>query len=65
MQLRGWALKSDIDSFLEARALGRGEGANVPQLGDLLGAGLGSPGVWFGPGDSTDFLAASCPDEAT
>ena len=65
MQFRGWTLKSDLDNFLEARTLGRGLGTNNPQLEDLLGAGLGTPGVWFGVGDSSDFLAASHLDEAT
>ena len=65
MQFRGWTLKSDLDNFLEARTLGRGVGTNNPQLGDLLAAGLGTPGAWFGVGDSSDFLAASHLDEAT
>ena len=65
MQFRGWTLKSDLDNFLDARTLGRGVGTNNPQLGDLLGAGLGTPGVWFGVGDSSDFLAASHVDEET
>ena len=41
MQFRGWTLKSDLDNFLEARTLGRGEGTNNPLLGDLLVAGFG------------------------
>ena len=65
MQFRGWSLKSDLDNFLEARILGQGVGTNNPLLGDLLGAGLKNPGVWFGVGDSSDFLAASHLDEAT
>ena len=64
MQFRGCTLKSDLDSFLEARTLRRGGGTNNPQLGDLLGAGMGTPGVWVGVGDSSDFLAASHLDEA-
>ena len=29
MQFRGWTLKSDLDSFLEARTLGRGGGGRT------------------------------------
>ena len=65
MQFRGWTLKSDLDNFLEARTLGRGVRTNDPLLGDLLGAGLGTSGAWFGLGDSSDFLAASHLEEAT
>ena len=65
IQFRGWTLKTDLDSFLEAKALGQGGGTNSPQLGDLLGAGVGTPGTWVGVGGSSDFLAASHLDEAT
>ena len=65
MHIREWTLKSDWDNFLEARTLGRWVETNNPQLGDLLGAGLGNPGVWFGVGDSSDFLAAFHLNEAT
>ena len=64
-KLEGGPLSPTWTTFWRPELWDGGGGANNPQIGDLLGAGVGNPGVWFGVGDSSDFLAAFHLDEAT